>query len=128
MEKIKKNKPNVSADKREFMLLRETLKVLLIIGITTLFWLLLYFKLDYNIKPKTKIIKINHIVKKVDKTNYNDLKVVIKTSKDIRKYFVSYKKYLTKNNYQIIIKEISFNEYMSISTNDTLNTENFNLK
>lgn len=126
---------NVSPDKREFMLLRETLKILFIIGITSLVWsgILMYWtseqKQNYE-KQISKSEQVNKqlisksekpiVVSKKKEINYRDLCVVIKTSKDIKKYFVSYKKFYSKDKFDVVIKQISFKEYMLLSEKDTL--------
>lgn len=131
---------NVSPDKREFMLLRETLKILFIIGITSLVWsgILMYWtseqKQNYE-KQISKLEQVNKqlisksekpiVVSKKKEINYRDLCVVIKTSKDIKKYFVSYKKFYSKDKFDIIIKQISFKEYMLLSERDTLSNIHF---
>ncbi len=134
-QQIIRKMPNTKPDKRESMLTRETLKISLVILCTTFIWLLLFngWKHEFKTNYETQIVKLeNSIAQQADTVrvvskpiNYKDLCVVIKTSKDVRKYFVSYKKYYSKNNYTVNIREISFTEYMSINTNDTLTTLKF---
>jgi len=142
MEEIRKSRIiNTSPDKREMMMLREVLKTLLIMLLTSLVWAGIF---EYTVNNKITSIyelltnekeeKSNKILKESLQLNFNkqpilyveDLRVVIKTSKDIHKYFVSYKKYYSWNKYNVKIKQISFQEYMTLSTNDTLTSEKFN--
>lgn len=132
----KQSRPvNTKPDKREAMLFRSTVLIVSVITLTSVVWFMFFesWKKEIKTNYETQIVKLeNSIVQQSNielvKTlplNYKDLCVVIKTSKDVRKYFVSYKKYYSKNNYTINIREISFTEYMSINTNDTLTTEKF---
>jgi hypothetical protein len=132
-------KPNTSPDKREMMLFREVLKIIFIALIFSLIWGVVLTQSERNyVEINTNLQKTNNeLVKKLDSVNvnktiqqkkeinYNNLCVVIKTSKDIRKYFVSYKKYYSKDKYRIIIREINFTEYMTLSPNDTLTNIHF---
>ncbi len=140
-KEIKKEikKPNTSPDKREMMLFREVLKIIFVALIFSLIWggVLTqsernYVEINTNLqKTNTELVKkldsvnVNKTIQQKKEINYNNLCVVIKTSKDIRKYFVSYKKYYSKDKYRIIIREINFTEYMTLSPNDTLTNIHF---
>lgn len=128
--KTKRALPNTNPDKREMLSFREMLKTLFIlmfgIFITATFFIY-YGNNNLDVNPDIVLTeKEPDVVTQTKKEiNYSDLKVVIKTSKDIHKYFVSYKKYYSKENYNIIVNEISFSEYMLINTNDTLTATKF---
>ena len=140
-KEIKKEikKPNTSPDKREMMLFREVLKIIFVALIFSLIWGAVltqsernYVEINTNLqKTNTELVKkldsvnVNKTIQQKKEINYNNLCVVIKTSKDIRKYFVSYKKYYSKDKYRIIIREINFTEYMTLSPNDTLTNIHF---
>ena len=140
-KEIKKEikKPNTSPDKREMMLFREVLKIIFVALIFSLIWGVVltqsernYVEINTNLqKTNTELVKklysvnVNKTIQQKKEINYNNLCVVIKTSKDIRKYFVSYKKYYSKDKYRIIIREINFTEYMTLSPNDTLTNIHF---
>ena len=140
-KEIKKEikKPNTSPDKREMMLFREVLKIIFVALIFSLIWGAVltqsernYVEINTNLqKTNTELVKkldsvnVNKKIPQKKEINYNNLCVVIKTSKDIRKYFVSYKKYYSKDKYRIIIREINFTEYMTLSPNDTLTNIHF---
>lgn len=120
------NKVNTNPDKREMMMFRELLKILLIIAFSIFATILIQENVinDDN-KPKKVIIlvnksKNNKIISKNNEIKY-PINVVIKTSKDIKKYFISYKHYYNKNKYDVFVKEISFREYMVLDKNDTIN-------
>lgn len=120
------NKVNTNPDKREMMMFRELLKILLIIAFSMFVTILIQENVinDDN-KPKKVIIlvnksKNNKIISKNNEIKY-PINVVIKTSKDIKKYFISYKHYYNKNKYDVFVKEISFREYMVLDKNDTIN-------
>lgn len=132
-------KPNTSPDKREMMLFREVLKIIFVALIFSLIWGGIFTETKRDLTEiNTNLQKTNtELVKKLDsihnvknnqtkkEINYNNLCVVIKTSKDIKKYFVSYKKFYSKDKYDVVIKQITFREYMTLSPNDTLTNIHF---
>lgn len=132
-------KVNTSPDKREMMLFREVLKIIFVALIFSLIWGGIFTETKRDLTEiNTNLQKTNtELVKKLDsihnvknnqtkkEINYNNLCVVIKTSKDIKKYFVSYKKFYSKDKYDVVIKQITFREYMTLSPNDTLTNIHF---
>jgi hypothetical protein len=122
---------NKSADKRELMLLRESIKSLSIflLGVLTVF-IIYQYNVTYSSKQEKNKVeqeqKVEIITQKKIPTDLKNVCVVIKVSKDFRKYFISYKKYYTNNSYKIIIDEISFSEFMMLESKDTLTITRFN--
>lgn len=131
--KTEKRKVDKSPDKREMQFFRETLKTIFVLVIGFTLACPIYYNYYENIpKPATKVVKVlctkKHIEPTKPKKSLKDLCVVIKVSKDVKKYFISYKKFYTETDYKIVVDEISFSEYMLLNSKDTLTTTRFNIK
>lgn len=122
---------NSVIDKREYQLQRESKKTVSIIVISlALFMGLSVFFLIFNnaLMVKQKQLQIKHdtvFVSKpkqvaIKKVNNTGLDIVIKVSKDYRKYFVSYKSYYTPSKYYTCIDQITFDQFMTIQEGDTI--------
>lgn len=120
---------NTGIDKREAQNNRETIKTILLLSIGILYGIVgtcatIGF-INLNREPVT-ITTQTPIVENIPSEStvidkpISNINIVHKVSKDYRKYFVSYKRYLTNNNYVLEVKEIDFTEYMHIKEGDTL--------
>lgn len=124
--------PYTGEDKREAQHRRETQKtiLLLILGISIgiiciVLGIILHteFVKDSRSKQQTTIINKQNTVDKVDMSG---LFIVHKVSKDYRKYFMSYKRYISNKSYELKIQQITFDQFLLIEKGDTLTTEVLN--
>lgn len=124
---------NAIPDKREYQLQREAMKTILIVFFSMLLFLCLFiffvqFNDDlvkfYNDQKSEQLVKDTIVIKKpvIKKpvVNNTGLDIVIKVSKDYRKYFVSYKSYYTPSKYYTCIDQITFDQFMTIQEGDTI--------
>lgn len=125
---------NSIPDKREYQLYRESKKTIYIILISLItFMILALFFLIFNQEIERKLNKnkpiqnkqdtvfvVKTTIQKIDKIDNTGLDIVLKVSKDYRKYFISYKSYYTPSKYLIKIEQITFEQFMTIQEGDTI--------
>lgn len=124
---------NTDIDKREAIQNRDIFKTIGVFTVGVIYTIIIgSISIDFynsnkiigNKEHQIGYIETSNNTKQVDNTG---LSIVYKVSKDYRKYFLSYKQYVTNKDFEIKITEIDFGTYMFFKEGDTLSNTHIKL-